>query len=643
LEGSDLLGAPSKLGEDYVLFLDLRLFLGAGDAGGRDFYVALARFGSRLLGSGRRLPWLDGSGRKALLAEMDGLLERGGTDAEAPTAWGAGAGGEASCEDGTARGGRGNGSASFPPPETLLARLLSLLDPTLPVVLFTSTGRSDLIDPFRDYGNIITAFRKPTMAGMDGQRWVETVGELRAEFREAMERAEDILKARAMVRPKAEAPPLRNGLGDRAAAVEIFIDESILTDFQVTGRDGRPESKSVMAVGAVVCVAESSDDVMRFCRALEEKDLHWGLSATNRDLHVEESWHPWADAASQRLECRRGWRFRGSPGDFRYFPKRADSGDLVPAVTAIVETAEACGVELFAACLACDPSRSESLQGRPGLAWDPVSADECHKELTKRLLQTLFIADPRVAAALGRETCALSLDLGDRVHQLDGGREECERLFQAYGIRYVDQDLAELTPEEEDALRQRHPNNRNLPAWVPTAKSISVASDHALFAIREALASLPKRPCRLTIERCRSVALMDFGDRRGWLHRLNLFPAFPLQIHYLADWISRQGAYATLWGPEAWDALGILAHRGWLLPWSGRSGELLDWTLAGLSGRRPEALAAVHAWSSRNPRPCEAEALLLSCAEALGGELEGAELLKLFDLSALARTNAKAP
>ncbi len=83
----------------------------------------------------------------------------------------------------------------LPPDETLLPRLLSLLDPTLPIIIFSSTHCTDLISPFRDYGNIITKFRKPILTCMN-RDWSGVVKGLRADFENALEQASGILKVR---------------------------------------------------------------------------------------------------------------------------------------------------------------------------------------------------------------------------------------------------------------------------------------------------------------------------------------------------------------------------------------------------------------------------------------------------------------
>lgn len=162
--------------ERFVLFLDLRLFPDAGMADEK-FFKELAVFGNKLLSSGRNLPWVEKEVRERLQRELDQFtVDR--------------ASGESAHSTG-ATSHRG---------ETLLPRLLALLDPTLPIVIFSSTHRSDLIDPFRNYGNIITTFRKPILAEMT-RGWKGVVTELCADFASAMQQATRILRVRDLFRP----------------------------------------------------------------------------------------------------------------------------------------------------------------------------------------------------------------------------------------------------------------------------------------------------------------------------------------------------------------------------------------------------------------------------------------------------------
>jgi len=177
IAASDLISGQHKVKKDFVLFLDLRLFpkrgLGRSDQQAM-FFSELAEFGLALLNPDRNLPWLDELGQELLRNELG---QYDVTVSHQPS----------------------NGAGlDLPPEETLLPRLLSLLDPTLPIVIFSSTHHSELTDPFRDYGNIITTFRKPVVTAMT-RDWIATLEELHADFVSALEKSAKVMSARSIL------------------------------------------------------------------------------------------------------------------------------------------------------------------------------------------------------------------------------------------------------------------------------------------------------------------------------------------------------------------------------------------------------------------------------------------------------------
>ncbi len=204
LSASDLLDNNTKLEENFVLFLDLRLFSSDRDGKPGEAEMAFLRqlqdFGNVLLDSKRNLPWVSAEECAAIKKE----LAHWANDTMA---------GE---------------QLKMPPRETLLPRLIALLDPTLPIVLFSSTHRTELIEPFRSFANIITDFHKPVLSGLTSD-WQEVVKQLHASLGSAIDRARRILQARRsfqIVRAKSSGctsilPPSDNG-----HLVEFFLDES---------------------------------------------------------------------------------------------------------------------------------------------------------------------------------------------------------------------------------------------------------------------------------------------------------------------------------------------------------------------------------------------------------------------------------
>jgi len=76
---------------------------------------------------------------------------------------------------------------------TLLPRLIALVDPPLPIGLFSSTGRRRIAVALKDYGNVITEFDKPRLFG-DVSR--DVVGEVRVRFESALKRALSLARGR---------------------------------------------------------------------------------------------------------------------------------------------------------------------------------------------------------------------------------------------------------------------------------------------------------------------------------------------------------------------------------------------------------------------------------------------------------------
>ena len=80
----------------------------------------------------------------------------------------------------------------------LLPRLLSLFDPTLPIVLFSSTDRKSIVEHLNDYPNIVTDFQKPVFRNALGDA-SDYLDQCRCRFASAMKRAEGILKTRVIL------------------------------------------------------------------------------------------------------------------------------------------------------------------------------------------------------------------------------------------------------------------------------------------------------------------------------------------------------------------------------------------------------------------------------------------------------------
>ena len=148
---------------------------------------------------------------------------------------------------------------------TFLPRLLSLRNPTLPIVIFSSTGRREIAEALRPFGNIVLGFDKPRFFGAKSET---VVAETRQKFRVAVEDAlllaegRDLCRSlRAAIRPR---PEIRNGHAGRV--VEIFLDES--------GSDnGR-----TFAVGGFLLVHPPGANPASLDDKLRERGLVWAES-----------------------------------------------------------------------------------------------------------------------------------------------------------------------------------------------------------------------------------------------------------------------------------------------------------------------------------------------------------------------------
>jgi len=112
---------------------------------------------------------------------------------------------------------------------TFLPRLIALNDCSLPIILFSSTGRREIIEKLLPYGNIITCFEKPRFfAGSD-----DIATETAAKFQQAMRLAQDFLAVRVLA-SKFLALPAQvrkpvftlESSAQQAYTAELFIDES---------------------------------------------------------------------------------------------------------------------------------------------------------------------------------------------------------------------------------------------------------------------------------------------------------------------------------------------------------------------------------------------------------------------------------
>lgn len=108
---------------------------------------------------------------------------------------------------------------------TVLPRLLSFVDPLLPILLFSSTSRRDVAEELADLPNVVTSFAKPRLLG----RAVEAFrSRTEASFDRALKESVGILRRRRVVRDLQVARKRLVGSqqANRCRYIGIYIDES---------------------------------------------------------------------------------------------------------------------------------------------------------------------------------------------------------------------------------------------------------------------------------------------------------------------------------------------------------------------------------------------------------------------------------
>jgi hypothetical protein len=106
---------------------------------------------------------------------------------------------------------------------SLLARAISRTDLALPIVLFTSTRRRELMNKFRQYGTILSNWEKPGLSSFG------TVDDTRERFAEVLKRAMNFAIGRRAVRRLIEFPPpiiTPSASVEKEWVVEVLLDET---------------------------------------------------------------------------------------------------------------------------------------------------------------------------------------------------------------------------------------------------------------------------------------------------------------------------------------------------------------------------------------------------------------------------------
>jgi len=112
---------------------------------------------------------------------------------------------------------------------TLFPRIISLMDLSYPIILFSSTGRREIVDKFKEYGNIITNFEKPRLIGATS---TDLASQAKANFQHAMDYSFAMLQSRNRCLAffnakdpyeKVDKPRVVEG---QSYHIELYIDET---------------------------------------------------------------------------------------------------------------------------------------------------------------------------------------------------------------------------------------------------------------------------------------------------------------------------------------------------------------------------------------------------------------------------------
>lgn len=153
---------------------------------------------------------------------------------------------------------------------TLLPRLIALVDPMLPIVLFSSTGQRRVSESLKGYGSIITDFDKPRFFGSVSGNLIE---ESRQRFERAINHALTLIKGRTVCR-QFQTTSGPSGSSTSNNYVEIFIDEA------------DEVSQEGFRVGGVAIIYDDEKHATKVNEEMTLRGLTWG--STDIDLQPQQ-------------------------------------------------------------------------------------------------------------------------------------------------------------------------------------------------------------------------------------------------------------------------------------------------------------------------------------------------------------------
>src|SRR5579862_6646299 len=160
---------------------------------------------------------------------------------------------------------------------TLLPRLTAMVDPMLPIILFSSTGQKRIADKLRPYETIISDFDKPRFFGDQASL---TIADMRVRFPRAVKRALDMLRARSICEQLAGEINSGCAVAKEHSTdipyVEVFFDES-----------GRAKDRVFLVGGLVVVYANEE-----IAESVHAAMPNWGYTRDDTTLEFKDDHEP---------------------------------------------------------------------------------------------------------------------------------------------------------------------------------------------------------------------------------------------------------------------------------------------------------------------------------------------------------------
>jgi hypothetical protein len=169
---------------------------------------------------------------------------------------------------------------------TFFPRLLALADPWLPIVLFSSTGRREIVERLRPYANIILDFEKPRFFG---DQFEEVVAETRIRLDRAIRYAVRIARGRRLCLPlwRATLPKVSLPFDPhRSCLIQVYVDED------------RSVEEEGFRVGGLAIAFPDETAALQFNREILQQGLVWGPTDLNpkpTGALLQKEGLPWRD------------------------------------------------------------------------------------------------------------------------------------------------------------------------------------------------------------------------------------------------------------------------------------------------------------------------------------------------------------